>query len=114
MVAVNPSSNKVYVTLHGEGRLAVIDGVSDTVLTFVDLDARGSYGVAADEPRNLVSAPPLPRPLVGGGGGGGPNGQLPRLAGREAERWPAGVAAYDRRQPQPGGLRSRLGHQLRR
>ena len=54
MVAVNPSSNKVYVTLHGEGRLAVIDGVSDTVLTFVDLDARGSYGVAADEPRNLV------------------------------------------------------------
>ena len=54
MVAVNPSTNKVYVTLHGGGRLAVIDGVSDTLLTFVDLNARGPYGVAVDEPRNLV------------------------------------------------------------
>ena len=50
MVAVNPSTNKVYVTLHGEGRLAVNDGVSDTLLTFVDLNARGPYGVAVDEP----------------------------------------------------------------
>lgn len=54
MVAVNPSTNKVYVTLHGEDRLAVIDGASNTLLTFVDLSARGPYGVAVDEQRNLV------------------------------------------------------------
>ena len=39
--------------LHGDGRLAVIDGVTDTLATTVEVGA-GAFGVAADPVRNRV------------------------------------------------------------
>jgi hypothetical protein len=53
MVAVNPTTNKAYVSLHGEGRTAMIDGAG--TLKLIDIyDCAGSYGIAVDTVRNLV------------------------------------------------------------
>ena len=52
MVAVNPVTNKAYVTLHGDGKVAVIDSAGE--VTTVDLYSSGPYGVAVDTLRNLV------------------------------------------------------------
>jgi DNA-binding beta-propeller fold protein YncE len=52
MVAINPVTNKAYVSLHGEGKVAVIDGAGG--VTKVDLYSSGPYGIAVDTVRNLV------------------------------------------------------------
>ena len=52
-VAVNPITNRVYVTLHGDGRLAVIDSVNDTLLTTVGVGA-GAWGLAVHPNFNRI------------------------------------------------------------
>ena len=53
VIAVNPATNKAYVSLHGEGRVTVVDGAGQ--VTTVDIyDSSGSYGIAVDPVRNLV------------------------------------------------------------
>jgi DNA-binding beta-propeller fold protein YncE len=52
MVALNPVTNKAYVSLHGDSKVAVIDGAGD--VTTVDIYSSGPYGIAVDTLRNLV------------------------------------------------------------
>ena len=52
-IAVNPITNRVYVTLHGDGRLAVIDSASDTLVTTVGVGA-GAWGVAVHPNFNRI------------------------------------------------------------
>jgi DNA-binding beta-propeller fold protein YncE len=53
-IAVNPVTNKVYVSNHGSGTVTVIHGTDDTVLPPVSLNSSGPYGIAADTWRNLI------------------------------------------------------------
>jgi DNA-binding beta-propeller fold protein YncE len=52
LVAVNRLSGEAYVSLHGAGRVAVIDRAG--TVSQVDLYSAGPYGVAVDTQRNLV------------------------------------------------------------
>jgi YVTN family beta-propeller protein len=52
-VAVNETTNRVYVSLHAGGGLAVIDGAADTRLASINVCA-GAFGVAADPELNRV------------------------------------------------------------
>lgn len=52
-VAVNETTNRIYVPLHSGGRLAVIRGDTDTLVTTLEVGA-GAFGVAADPIRNRV------------------------------------------------------------
>jgi len=54
MVAANPVTGKVYVTLHGAGALAVITSATDSLLNIVDLHSPGPYGVAVNSVLNRV------------------------------------------------------------
>jgi YVTN family beta-propeller protein len=52
-VAVNPDTNKIYVTLHGKSQLAVIDGATDTVAKTIP-NLPGAFDVIVNRPDNQV------------------------------------------------------------
>jgi len=52
-VAVNPLTHRVYVALHGNGRVAVIDGDTDTMITCVSTNT-GSFGIATHPASNSI------------------------------------------------------------
>jgi hypothetical protein len=49
---VNPLTNKAYVSLHGEDKVAVIDGAGNA--SQVSVYSSGPYGIAVDALRNYV------------------------------------------------------------
>lgn len=53
-LAANPTTQKVYVALHGSGRVAVLDGASDTLLTCIDGVGGGTFGIAVNSTLNRV------------------------------------------------------------
>lgn len=53
-LAANPTTQKIYVALHGSGRVAVLDGASDTLLTCIDGVGGGTFGIAVNPTLNRV------------------------------------------------------------
>jgi YVTN family beta-propeller protein len=53
-IAANTATNKLYVALHGSGRVAVIDGATDTLDSCVTGVGGGTFGIAVNEALNLV------------------------------------------------------------
>ena len=53
-IAANPSTNKLYVALHGSGRVAVLDGASNSFLTCIDGIGGGTFGIAVNPALNRV------------------------------------------------------------
>ncbi len=53
-IAANPSTNKLYVALHGSGRVAVLDGASNSFLTCIDGVGGGTFGIAVNPALNRV------------------------------------------------------------
>jgi YVTN family beta-propeller protein len=53
-VAANPTTQKLYVALHGSGRVAVLDGASDTLAKCIDGVGGGTFGIAVNATLNRV------------------------------------------------------------
>jgi len=53
-IAANPLTNKLYVALHGSGRVAVLDGASNSFLTCMDGVGGGTFGIAVNPALNRV------------------------------------------------------------
>jgi YVTN family beta-propeller protein len=52
-VALNPSTNRIYVSLHGSSSLAVIDGATDTLADTIAVH-NGPFGIAVNRNLNRV------------------------------------------------------------
>ncbi len=53
-IAANPSTNKLYVALHGSGRVAVLDGATSTFSKCIDGVGGGTFGIAVNSALNRV------------------------------------------------------------
>jgi YVTN family beta-propeller protein len=53
-IAVNPVTNRIYVTNSNDGTVSVIDGASNTVIATVFLGSTSPWGVGVDPVRNIA------------------------------------------------------------
>ena len=53
-IAANPATNKLYVALHGSGRVAVLDGATSTFSKCIDGVGGGTFGIAVNSALNRV------------------------------------------------------------